>query len=117
MASDLRQEVGELVEQIDNTVLTKQTGVVNYGELNAAIDLRCVKHDVELRFGGRRPEFNCLAASELQHTLRRVSHIEHDLKQGIMVKISLWIDFFDHSFKRQIVVCVRVQANFSDSPQ
>ena len=47
MVRDLRQEVGELVEHVDDTMLTKQIGVVNYGELNTAIDFWRVKHDVE----------------------------------------------------------------------
>src|SRR5262249_15926142 len=107
----------ELVEQVDDTVLTKQIGVVDHSEFNVAIDFRRVKHDVELRFGLRRQELDCLAASELQNALYPVTHIEHDLKQGISAKISLWIDFFDDSFKRHILMCVSVEANLSHSFQ
>ena len=100
MVRDLRQEICELVEHVDDTVLTKQIGVVNYGELNAAIDFRRVKHDVELRFGSAEGQSLLIcAASELQNTLRGVGHIEHDLKQGIAAEVSLRIDFFDDLFQ------------------
>ncbi len=57
------------------------------------------------------------APRQRESPLRSVRHIEHDLEQRVAAEISLRVDFLDHSFERQILMCIGVQANFSDSLQ
>ncbi len=113
----MREDQFELFEHGSDPLRAVKFDIVIHREFHTAGDFRRRQHQIEFGAGGACHDLVDLAASQRKLALGQVGDIEENIEQRIAAGCARRIDLFDQFFKRQLLIAVRVQANFANSAQ